>query len=97
MSAVPSRFAVALLLAFFTVSGIAAPTSFQVSVDDFVSLSIGGVSVASNDAFPWGMTTGSVDLPAGWYPISLRGHTQYQLLIRPREVLSRTEKRGGLD
>jgi hypothetical protein len=68
---VPSRLLAALLLASSAAPAVAAPTYFQVSVDDFVSLSIDGVAIASYDAYPWGTATGSIDRPAGWYPISL--------------------------
>jgi len=71
LKSVASRVLAALLLVLSAAPGIAAPTFFQVSVDDFVSLSIGGVPVASYDAFPWGTASASVNLLAGWYPISL--------------------------
>lgn len=65
------RLLATLSLAGSAAPGFADPTYFQLSVDDFGSLSINGVSVATYDAYPWGMTSGSVDLPAGWYPISI--------------------------
>lgn len=49
----------------------AAPVEYRVSVDDFVSLSIDGVQVASYDGFPWVDRFFTLDLPTGWYSFDL--------------------------
>jgi len=71
-SAIPGAFKiVALLLGLAAEQVVAAPTYYQLSVDDFGSLVINGSQVASYDAYPWGEATGSVDLAPGWYSIDL--------------------------
>lgn len=49
----------------------AAPTYYNLSVDDYAVLRIDGSQVASYDAYPWGYADGSVDLAPGWHSIDL--------------------------
>ena len=65
------KIVVVVLFGFAAKHAAAAPTYYELSVDDFGSLVINGSQVASYDAYPWGNATGSVDLAPGWYPISL--------------------------
>lgn len=49
----------------------AVSIDYRVSVDDQVDLTIASIPVASYHGYPWSDADGSVDLPEGWYPITL--------------------------